>query len=153
MRSAGILLWRRAGDELEVLIAHMGGPFWTGKDAAAWSVPKGVYDETEEALDAAVREWHEELGVPLPVDVGALVALGEARQPSGKRLTVWTAEADLDPSVIVPGTFTMPWPPRSSTLVEFPEIDVVEWCSLDLARVRLVTGQRVFLDRLVELLR
>jgi predicted NUDIX family NTP pyrophosphohydrolase len=151
-RSAGVLLWRRRGDGVEVLIAHMGGPFWSGKDAAAWSVPKGLYDEDEQPLAAAVREWNEELGVALPVPVHDLVPLGEARQPSGKRLTVWAGEGDLDPADVVPGTFTMPWPPRSGRTAEFPEIDVVDWCAVEVARPRLVVGQRVFLDRLLELL-
>lgn len=150
MRSAGILLWRRPQGELQVLIAHMGGPFWTGKDDAAWSVPKGEYVDPEQPLDAAVREWTEELGVPLPVAVDRLLDLGEVRQPSGKRLQVWAGEGDLDPGSVVPGTFAMQWPPRSGTLAEFPEVDRVEWCELELARRRLVAGQRVLLDLLVE---
>jgi predicted NUDIX family NTP pyrophosphohydrolase len=157
VRSAGILLWRRPTDgagagDVEVLIAHMGGPLWTGKDAAAWSVPKGIYDEPEAPLDAAIREWTEELGLPLPIASDDLALLGEVRQPSGKRLTVWAGEGDLDPASIVPGTFTMVWPPRSGTTAEFPEIDRAEWCTLDEARPRLVAGQRVFLDRLLEVL-
>src|SRR5947209_14713999 len=131
----------------------MGGPFWTGKDDAAWSVPKGEYVDPELPLVAAVREWEEELGVPLPVPVDALVAMGEVKQPSGKRLWVWAAESDLDPAVVVPGTFTMQWPPRSGKLAEFPEIDRVEWCDVELARRRLVAGQRVLLDLLAELTR
>ena len=128
----------------------MGGPLWSGKDAAAWSVPKGIYDDDEPAIAAAVREWNEELGLALPVAVDDLVPLGEVRQPSGKRLTVWAGEGDLDPAGIVPGTFTMVWPPRSGKPAEFPEIDVAEWCDVETARVRLVTGQRTFLDRLLE---
>ena len=150
-RSAGLLLWRRRGDQLEVLLAHMGGPFWTGKDTAAWSIPKGLYDEDEEPLDAAMREFTEELGLPVPVPKDRLVPLGELRQPSGKRLTVWTAEADLDPAEIRPGVFTMEWPPRSGKQAEFPEIDRVEWFGLDVAADKLVRGQRPFLDRLVQL--
>jgi predicted NUDIX family NTP pyrophosphohydrolase len=151
IRSAGVLLWRRRADgEIEVLIAHMGGPYWTGKDDAAWSVPKGEYGDDEEPLDAAVREWNEELGVPLPVPVASLQPLGEVRQRSGKRLVVWAAEGDLDPSSVEPGTFTMPWPPRSGKLAEFPEIDRVEWCALDVAGRRLIVGQREFLTRLHE---
>ena len=152
MRSAGVLLWRRRDGDLEVLIAHMGGPLWARKDEAAWSLPKGEYVEPEEPLAAAVREWTEELGVPLPVGVESLVELGEVRQPSGKRLTVWAGEGELDPASVVPGTFTMQWPPRSGRLAEFPEVDRVEWHTLDAARPRLVAGQRVLLDRLRELL-
>jgi predicted NUDIX family NTP pyrophosphohydrolase len=149
VRSAGVLLWRRRMDgDIEVLIAHMGGPFWTGKDEAAWSVPKGEYGDDEPPMDAAVREWTEELGLPLPVAVEELQPLGEIRQRSGKRLTVWAGAGDVDPDAIVPGTFTMPWPPRSGKLAEFPEIDRVEWCTLDVASRRLIVGQRPFLDRL-----
>jgi predicted NUDIX family NTP pyrophosphohydrolase len=148
-RSAGVLLWRRAaGGGLEVLVGHMGGPFWARKDDAAWSVPKGEYADDEEALAAAQREFVEELGLPLPVDASQLVPLGEVRQPSGKRLTVWAAEGDLDPADVVPGTFPLEWPPRSGNVVEFPELDRVAWLSLDDARQRLVKGQRDFLDRL-----
>jgi predicted NUDIX family NTP pyrophosphohydrolase len=148
VRSAGVLLYRWAGDRLEVLLGHMGGPFWSGKDDAAWSIPKGLYDDDEEPLAAAVREFVEELGIPLPVDIAALEPLGEMRQPSGKRLTVWAAEADVDPAEVVPGTFTMEWPPRSGTMAEFPEIDRAEWWPLEIARTKLVKGQRPFLDRL-----
>lgn len=148
VRSAGLLLHRRTPDgEPEVLIGHMGGPFWAGKDAAAWSLPKGEYSGDEEPEAAARREFAEELGLPVPA--GPLVPLGEVRQPSGKRLSVWALEADLDPADVVPGTFTLEWPPRSGRLHEFPEIDRVEWTPLDLARRRLVRGQLTFLDRLV----
>ncbi len=150
VRSAGILLWRRGSAGVEVLLAHMGGPFWSGKDSAAWSVPKGEYDEAEEPLAAARREFREELGLPVPVPDGLLVPLGEVRQPSGKRLTVWAGEGALDPQEIVPGTFTMEWPPRSGRTGEFPEIDRVDWCGVGIARERLAKGQRPFLDRLME---
>lgn len=155
------MLWRRRPDaggptqdpaDIEVLIAHMGGPLWAGKDNAAWSVPKGIYDDPETPLDAALREWAEELGVPVPIAVEDLTPLGEVRQPSGKRLTVWAGEGDLDPTSIVPGTFTMVWPPKSGVMAEFPEIDRVQWCAVAEARPRLVAGQRVFLDRLLEVL-
>jgi predicted NUDIX family NTP pyrophosphohydrolase len=154
-RSAGILLWRRAdGDSaVEVLIAHMGGPHWRGQHEAAWSVPKGLYDESEAPLDAALREFAEELGLAVPVTSSELVPLGELRQPSGKRLVVWAGEGDLDVTLVQPGTFTMPWPPRSATLVEFPEIDEARWCGVDEARVMLVKGQRPFLDRLLDAIR
>ena len=151
-RSAGVLLWRRApSGTLEVLIGHMGGPFWSRKHTAAWSVPKGEYLDDEEPLAAARREFVEELGVPLPVPPESLVPLGEVRQPSGKRLTVWAAEAELDPATVVPGVFALEWPPRSGKVVEFPELDRVAWHSVDEARELLVKGQRDFLDRLVQL--
>jgi len=148
-RSAGILLWRRtAGSGVEVLLGHMGGPFWAGKDAGAWSVPKGEHEDTEPALVAAVREFTEELGLPVPVPVERLVALGEVRQAGGKRVEVWAGEGDLDPSAITPGTFALEWPPRSGRLVEFPEIDRAAWFGLDEASARIAAGQRPFLDRL-----
>ena len=151
MRSAGILLFRRVQGELEVLLGHMGGPFWSSKDEAAWSIPKGLYDDDEQPLAAALREFTEELGVAPPVDAEALQPLGELRQPSGKRLVVWAAEGDLDPADVVPGLFTMEWPPRSGKIAEFPEIDRAEWWTVDVARTKLVKGQRPFLDRLLSL--
>lgn len=146
--SAGILLFRRGAGRLEVLIAHMGGPFWAAKDAAAWSVPKGELDPGEEPLAAARREFAEELGLPVPA--GDPLPLGEVRQRSGKVVTVWALEGDLDPADVVPGTFEMEWPPRSGRRALFPEVDRVEWCDLDTARDRLVAGQRPFLDRLAQ---
>lgn len=152
-RSAGVLLWRRRADGLEVLLAHMGSPLWAKKDAAAWSIPKGMYDETEEPLDAAIREFSEELGLAPPISRDDLVPLGELRQPSGKVLTIWAGEADLDPAAVVPGLFTMEWPPRSGKQAEFPEIDRVEWFDVTTASAKLVRGQRPFLERLAQLTR
>ncbi|MDX6313823.1 MAG: hypothetical protein QOF84_7215 [Streptomyces sp.] len=150
-RSAGILLHRTSsGGETEVLLGHMGGPFWDGRDEAAWSVPKGEYEPDEEPLAAARREFLEELGLPVPD--GEPVPLGEARQSSGKIVTIWAVEGDLDPALVVPGTFTMEWPRGSGRLQEFPEIDRAEWFGLDQAREKLVKGQRVFIDRLAETL-
>jgi predicted NUDIX family NTP pyrophosphohydrolase len=147
-RSAGILLFRRSAGRIEVLIGHMGGPLWARKDAGGWSVPKGEYqaDETPEA--AARREFQEELGLPVPT--GDLVDLGSLRQSTGKVVTLWAMEADLDPGAVVPGTFEMEWPKGSGVVREFPEIDRVAWFDLDVAREKLVKGQRAFLDRLAE---
>ena len=147
-RSAGILVFRRTARGVEVLIGHMGGPFWARKEKAAWSVPKGEYEPDEDPLAAARREFVEELGLPVPA--GELLDLGEVRQPSGKVVAVWAVEGDLDPADVVPGTFEMEWPSGSGRMREIPELDRVEWCGLELARERLVTGQRVFLDRLVQ---
>ncbi|SUA78172.1 Predicted NTP pyrophosphohydrolase [Nocardia otitidiscaviarum] len=150
--SAGVLLFRRT-PEFEVLIAHMGGPFWSRKDTAAWSIPKGEYDpETEDAAAAARREFTEELGLPVPD--GEWIALGEVAYGSGrarKEVSAWAIEADLDPTLITPGTFEMEWPPRSGRLASFPEVDRAAWFSPEAARDRLIAAQRAFLDRLTEL--
>lgn len=148
-RSAGILLFRRtAGGDggVQVLLGHMGGPFWARKDAAAWSVVKGEYEAQEGPEAAARREFREELGLPVPD--GVPVPLGEVRQSGGKVVTVWALEGDLDPEAVVPGTFTMEWPKGSGTLREFPELDRVAWFGLEEAGERIVKGQRAFLDRL-----
>lgn len=153
-RSAGLLLFRTpshdTGGTVEVLLAHMGGPFWAAKDAGAWSVPKGEYEPDEEPMDAARREFLEELGLPAPD--GPLMELGEVRQSGGKVVSVWAVRAELDPAAVAPGTFQMEWPRGSGRLQSFPEIDRVAWLALDDARARIVAGQRAFLDRLAELL-
>ncbi len=143
-RSAGILLYRRA-PHLQVLLGHMGGPFWARKDAGAWSIPKGEHGDDEDALDAARREFAEELGSPVPAT--SLLPLGELRA-GAKLLTVWAAEGDLDADAIVSGTFPLEWPPRSGRVQEFPEVDRAAWFGLDEARTRLVAGQVPYLDRL-----
>lgn len=145
-RSAGLLLYRTAPSGVEVLIGHMGGPFWSGRDEAAWSIPKGEYGPEERPEAAALREFEEELGLPAPE--GTRVPLGESRQANGKVVTVWAVEADLDLTTVVPGTFTMEWPRGSGVRQEFPEIDRVAWLAPEQASARLVAGQRVFLDRL-----
>ncbi|MCI0686116.1 MAG: class I SAM-dependent methyltransferase [Sporichthyaceae bacterium] len=147
-RSAGILLYRRTGTGVEVLLAHMGGPLWARRDNRAWTVPKGEYDESEEPFAAAAREFAEELGVPAPT--GAPVELGEVRQSGGKLVTVWAIEADLDPDSIVPGTFAMEWPKGSGQVREFPEIDRVAWLAPEAATAKVIAAQQVFLDRLLE---
>jgi predicted NUDIX family NTP pyrophosphohydrolase len=148
-RSAGLLLWRRREAGVEVLIGHMGGPFWETRDEAAWSIPKGEYAPDEEPMAAARREFEEELGLQAPD--GEWHPLGEARQSSGKLVTAWALEGDLDTSLVVPGTFTMEWPRGSGRFGEFPEIDRAEWHGSDEARRKLVSGQRVFLERLIPL--
>ena len=148
-RSAGLLLFRHTGGGLEVLLGHMGGPFFAKRDAGAWTVPKGEYEpEEESAWEAARREFQEELGLAPPD--GEAVALGEVRQTGGKTVTAWAVEADLDPATISPGTFRMEWPPRSGQTREFPELDRVEWFGLDRARDVIVKAQAAFLDRLAE---
>jgi predicted NUDIX family NTP pyrophosphohydrolase len=147
-RSAGLLLFRRGDQCPEVLLGHMGGPFFARRDAGAWTMPKGEYEPGESPWEAARREFQEELGLPPPD--GQAVPLGEVRQAGGKLVTAWAIEADLDPAIIEPGTFTMEWPPRSGRLQEFPELDRVAWFALDRARDVIVKAQAAFLDRLVE---
>ncbi|MFJ3221886.1 NUDIX domain-containing protein [Streptomyces sp. NPDC086783] len=147
-RSAGLLLYRRTAAGIEVLLGHMGGPFFARRDAGAWTVPKGEYEPDEPSWDAARREFQEELGLPPPD--GEATPLGEVRQSNGKIVTAWAMEADLDPADVVPGTFEMEWPPKSGRLQEFPELDRVEWCGLERARAVIVPAQSAFLDRLVE---
>jgi predicted NUDIX family NTP pyrophosphohydrolase len=142
------LLFRHTDRGLEVLLGHMGGPFFARRDAGAWSVPKGEYEPDETAWDAARREFQEELGLAPPE--GEAIELGEVRQSSGKVVTAWAIEADLDPATMVPGTFRMEWPPKSGQIQEFPELDRVEWLGLERAREVIVTAQATFLDRLAE---
>ena len=145
--SAGILLYRRLGSGVEVLIGHMGGPFWARKDDAAWSVPKGEYGPGEEPFDVALREFEEELGSPVPAE--EFLPLGEVKQSGGKVLTVWAGEGDLDADAAVSNTFTLEWPPKSGRMQEFPEIDRASWLPVDEARAKLVRGQVPLLDRLL----
>ena len=145
--SAGVLLWRRGPDgAVEVLLGHMGGPFWARKDDGAWSIPKGEYDRGEEPPAVARREFEEELGSPVPA--ADLVPLGDVRG-SGKVLTMWAAEGDLDATACRSNTFELEWPPRSGRVQEFPEVDRAAWFAVDAARSKLVKGQLPFLDRLL----
>ncbi|EHR51398.1 putative NTP pyrophosphohydrolase [Saccharomonospora marina XMU15] len=149
-RSAGILLYRTSGERPEVLLGHMGGPFWARRDAGAWSVPKGEYDDTEEPLAAARREFREELGLPVPG--GRPMDLGEVRQGSGKLVRVWAVEGDLDPAAVVPGTFELEWPKGSGRVRSFPEVDRVGWFGFDVAGDKIVAAQRPFLHQLRRML-
>lgn len=147
--SAGLLLFRRDHDRVEVLLGHMGGPLWAKKHAGAWSIPKGEVEPGEDLRAAARREFTEELGVPVPA--GEWLPLGEVAQ-SRKTVHAWAIEAGLDPAAIVPGTFEMIWPPRSGRTAMFPELDRVEWFDLADAAAVIVVAQRAFLARLLELL-
>jgi predicted NUDIX family NTP pyrophosphohydrolase len=146
--SAGILLYRLRPAGPEVLLGHMGGPFWAKKDDGGWSIPKGEHGPDEDPLAVARREFEEELGSPVPAE--ELLPLGDVRVTSGKVLTVWAAEGDLDASAARSNTFELEWPPRSGRMQEFPEIDRADWFGLDAARPKLVKGQVPFLDRLRE---
>ena len=144
--SAGIALYRRSGRELEVLLVHPGGPVWARRDAGAWSIPKGEYEQGEDAAAAARREFAEELGSPAPE--GELIDLGEVRQRSGKLVRAWAVSGDLDASQISSNTFPLEWPPRSGRMQDFPEVDRAEWFTLAQARERINPGQVPLLDRL-----
>ena len=150
--SAGLVLFRERDDgALEVLLGHMGGPFWARKDEGAWSIPKGELDPGEEPLAAALREFAEELG-QAPPD-GPVVELGEIRQKAGKRVIAFAVEGDFDPAQIVPGTFELQWPPRSGRTQTFPEVDRVAWFDLETAAAKIVRGQVALLERLAALRR
>jgi predicted NUDIX family NTP pyrophosphohydrolase len=148
--SAGVLLFRRGGDGLEVLLVHPGGPFWAKRDAGAWSIPKGEVSDGEDPRAAAWREFAEELGTPAPD--GDALELGEVRQKAGKTVLAWGVEGDLDPAAIVSNTFAMEWPPRSGRSQEFPEVDRAGWFGLGEARERINPAQAALLGRLSEAL-
>lgn len=154
-RSAGLFLFRRTGGEdapgVEVLLGHMGGPLWAGRDDGGWAIPKGEYGPDETPRDAARREFTEEIGLPPPE--GPYLPLGEVRLSSGKLVTIWAVEADLDPALMVPGTFSMQWPPHSGEVREFPELDRVAWFAPEVAEKKLIAPQIPFLERLLVLLK
>ena len=150
VRSAGILLFRRVGASVEVLIVHPGGPLWARRDDGAWSIPKGECDPGEEPLAAARREFAEEIGSPAPD--GEPLTLGEVRLKSGKRVIAWALEGDLDAAAIRSNTFTMQWPPRSGRTQAFAEVDRAGWFDPARARVKLNPAQVHFVDRLVDML-
>jgi predicted NUDIX family NTP pyrophosphohydrolase len=145
--SAGILLYRRAGSQLEVLLVHPGGPYWHRKDEGAWSIPKGEMAAGEDAQDAARREFTEETGI---APKGPLEPLGEIRQRGGKRVLAFAVVGDIDAHAIKSNTFELEWPPKGGKLQAFPEIDRAEWFDLTAARAKILEGQRPLLDRLAE---
>jgi predicted NUDIX family NTP pyrophosphohydrolase len=146
-RSAGLLLYRGSGGAREVLLVHPGGPFWEKKDAGAWSIPKGEYEDDEDPRAAALREFEEELGAA-PPPAEALTELGTIRQSGGKQVTAYAAPGDVDASAITSNTFTLEWPPRSGRMQEFPEVDRAGWFSIAEAREKLNPAQAELLDRL-----
>jgi predicted NUDIX family NTP pyrophosphohydrolase len=148
-QSAGILLYRGAGESLEVLLVHPGGPLWAGRDDGAWSIPKGEYEDGEEPLDAARREFREELGVSAPLEPAE--DLGEVRQRSGKLVHGFALAGDIDAAEIESNTFLLEWPPRSGRQIEAPEVDRAAWFTLAQARVKVNPAQVAFLERLRDL--
>jgi predicted NUDIX family NTP pyrophosphohydrolase len=148
-RSAGILMYRRAGAGVEVLLVHPGGPFWARKDLGAWSIPKGEYAEGEEPLAVAMRELEEETGAR---PSGDFLPLGEIVQPGRKIVTAWAVESDFDVGALKSNLFEMEWPPKSGRRASFPEVDRAEWFSIEDARKKILPGQSAFLDRLLSAL-
>ncbi|MDR6288171.1 putative NUDIX family NTP pyrophosphohydrolase [Inquilinus ginsengisoli] len=146
--SAGILMHKRLGGRLLVLLVHPGGPFWRRKDLGAWSIPKGELAEGEGAEAAARREFSEELGVEIP---GPLRPLGRIRQRGGKQVSSFTLEGDLDVDQIRSSEFQLEWPPHSGRIQSFPEVDRAEWFDLPTAREKILASQRPLLDRLEEI--
>jgi predicted NUDIX family NTP pyrophosphohydrolase len=145
--SAGVLMYRSRNTGLEVFLVHPGGPFWTRKDAGAWSIPKGEYSEGELPLEAAKREFREETGFAAD---GDFVDLGTVKQPGGKVISVWAVEGDCDPAQMVSNVCLIDWPPRSGLKMEIPEVDRGEWFAIDAARDKILKGQLPFLDLLIQ---
>lgn len=147
--SAGVLLYRLRSGEPQVFLVHPGGPFWEKKDEGVWSIPKGVYEEGDDPLTTAKREFQEETGSQVSGEFRALTSL---TQPSGKVVSAWAIEGDLDAATVKSNTFSLEWPPHSGTMREFPEVDRGGWFDLPTARMKLQSGQRGFLDQLQQLL-
>jgi predicted NUDIX family NTP pyrophosphohydrolase len=147
MHSYGLLLFQQSEGRLQVLLVHPGGPFWTGKNEGAWSIPKGLPEMGESGLETARRELLEETGFEVE---GRFIPLGELRQPSGKIIHAWALEHDLDVTRLQSNTFSLEWPRKSGTVREYPEIDKGRWFSLAQARQKISPGQAGFLDRLLK---
>jgi predicted NUDIX family NTP pyrophosphohydrolase len=142
-QSAGILLFRRRDGVVEVLLAHPGGPFWAKKDAGVWSIPKGEMDRGETPEAAARREFREETSLAV---AGELIPLGSFRQPSGKTIVAFAIEADVDESRPCSNFCRIEWPPNSGRMIDIPEIDRLQWLTLDAARAKIARGQRSILE-------
>ncbi len=148
-RSAGILLYKLVDGEPRVLLVHPGGPYWTRKDAGAWTIPKGEYEKPEEPLAAAIREFGEETGMQ---PKGEFRPLGEIVQKSGKIVTAWACAGDFDPAGLVSNFCEIEWPRKSGKRVQIPEADRAGWFSLDEARAKMNPAQTPFLSRLAAIL-
>jgi predicted NUDIX family NTP pyrophosphohydrolase len=144
-RSAGLLPYRFREGQLEVFLVHPGGPYWTKKDLGAWSIPKGEYGEGDDPLEAARREYREETGCEA---TGDFIPLTPLKQPSGKLISAWALVGDCDPEAIRSNTFSLEWPPRSGQQQEFPEVDRAAWFRPDIAKEKILPGQRGFIEEL-----
>jgi predicted NUDIX family NTP pyrophosphohydrolase len=148
-QSAGLLVYRRRCSALEVFLVHPGGPFWRNKDLGAWSIPKGLFAESDDPLEAAKREFHEETSFTA---TGSFLPLGSLKQPGGKIVHAWAMEGDYDAAAVKSNTFPLQWPPKSGNFIEVPEVDRADWFTLDAAREKILPGQRGFLDQLAALI-
>ena len=148
-KSAGLVVYRRRADGIDVLLVHPGGPFWANKDEGAWSIPKGEFDDSEDALAAAKREFHEETGLTV---AGAFRPLAPVKQRSGKTIFAFAVEAELDAAVIRSNKFAVEWPPKSGRFQEFPEVDRAAWFALEDGKRKLHAGQAPLLEELGTLL-
>jgi predicted NUDIX family NTP pyrophosphohydrolase len=143
--SAGILLFRRRGDAVEVFLVHPGGPYWARKDDGAWSIPKGEVEAGEDHLTRAKLEFAEETGSTVE---GSFAPLERVTQAGGKIVHAWAVEGDTDAATIRSNTFSLEWPPGSGKAREFPEVDRAEWFCLPAAREKIISGQRPLLEQL-----
>ena len=143
--SAGLLLFRRSSGQLELFLAHPGGPFWRGRDAGAWTIPKGLTEPGEDLLAAACREFEEETGVK---PLGPFLPLASVRQKAGKVIHAWAWEGDADPAAVTSNTMKAEWPRGSGRWLTFPEVDRCAWFTPDEARDRLNPAQAALIDRL-----
>jgi predicted NUDIX family NTP pyrophosphohydrolase len=144
-KSAGILVYRKTKEEYEILLVHPGGPFWAKKDMNSWSIPKGEFEDDEEPLAAAKREFEEETGFKIE---GEFIELNPVKQPGGKLIYSWSVEGDINASEVKSNLFKMEWPPRSGAFKEFPEIDRAEWFSFKTAKQKIITGQIPIVENL-----
>jgi predicted NUDIX family NTP pyrophosphohydrolase len=147
LHSAGLLDYRYRDDQLELFLAHPGGPFWKEKDAGVWSIPKGLYDADEAPLAAARREFHEETGAALDAPDAAFIPLGELKQKGNKIVHAWAIEGDIDADNIKSNTYAIQWP--KGTWRRYPEVDRAGWFGVDEARRKILKGQEGFIDRLL----
>lgn len=148
-QSAGLLLYRPGGDDprIEVLLVHPGGPFWRNKDEGAWTIPKGEFDDSEAPLEAAQREFREELGAEPPN--GEYLPLKPIKQKNGKIVHAWAVKCEFNPATLKSNAFSLEWPPRSGRVQEFPEVDCAEWFAPDVAKRKMLGGQSAFIDELL----
>lgn len=148
-KSAGILVYRKAGKDIEYLLVHPGGPFYKNKDINTWSIPKGEYDNNENAFEAAKREFFEETGIRID---GDFISLKTVKQNGGKEVSAWAVEADVDTGKVKSNTFELEWPPKSGKFQKYPEIDRAEWFNYEEAKKKILKGQIPVIDELNNLL-